>query len=84
MDDANLSRQMSKREAAQMELKILTGCDGCGRRVIENDRPVPGAIILQRTTGIIRFILCKECQSKPELIEELYKRELKKEPDFYA
>lgn len=76
MDDPEtIWMKMHEREAAKIELKILTGCDGCGRRVIEDERPVPGAAIVQRITGGPQLILCKECQGKPELIVSLYERE---------
>lgn len=61
------------------EIEILSGCSGCGRRVIENGNPIVGTVLVNRdamsgtmedvvdqiSSGTLKFkVLCSDCAHK--------------------
>lgn len=35
----------AKQVAAEIETAVLSGCSKCGRRLVENDKPIEGAVV---------------------------------------
>lgn len=60
-----LTERLARREAAKTELDILTGCRICGRRLVENDKPIEGAILASVQDSPVRIPVCStKCLNK--------------------
>ena len=63
-------RKMAQAAASILEAKILAGCNRCGRRLVQDGKPIPGAALVGPASvseaimwGKEIEALCAECQT---------------------
>ncbi len=55
------ARQMARAACSKTEVNVLSGCTNCGRRVVHNDMPIPGAVLVQFADDPVKKPFCQAC-----------------------
>lgn len=55
------THKCSEAVASQQEVSILSGCHRCGKRLVENDKPIEGAAIVRHPLELVGRPYCGEC-----------------------